>query len=227
MIIGKMRRQDQGGFTIAEVSIASAVFALVLLIALAVFFGISRLFYKGVSASQTQEASQQIMQNILGNFNANAGVNANLTGNGYTYHCVGNTRFVYNLNHKVDADGALDHSPGGNFGILMDTLPGNGSSCASPCNDTAPVVCDAPNVKLGKYSTVVELLGNNMRVTKFSINRDAVSYNLFNLSLIIAYGEDDTLDLTDANNPLCKNQRGSEFCAVNKINTSVFQGQGV
>lgn len=225
MIITKMRGTSQRGFTIAEVSIASTIFAVVLLIALAVFFGISRLFYKGVSQNQTQEAAQQIMQDVIGSFQPNTNVSANQTGNNYTYHCIGNTRFTYHLNSKINTDNAPNHASGGSFGILMDTLPGNGNSCAPPCSDTDINICQFPNVPLGRYSPVVELLGNNMRVSRFDIQ--PASNKLYNVTLIIAYGDDDLMDLTDPTNPVCKNQRGSEFCAVNKITTSVFQGMTI
>lgn len=226
-----MKRSAEKGFTIAEVSIATAVFSVILLIALTIFFAIGRLFYKGVSVSQTQEVAQQIYQDITGNFQGAANVSYNQTGNGYSYHCVGNVRYTYNLDNEVNLDSAPNHaapdptnpSQGGNFGILKDTLTGNGSACAAPCDDThASVICSPPNVK---FNNPQELLGQRMRVSQFNVTQSATSPNLYNVSLVIAYGDNDVMDRTNPQNPVCiTGARGSEFCSVSRINTSVFRG---
>ena len=223
--------QSQKGFTIAEVSIASAIFSVVLLIAIAVFFGIGRLFYKGVSVTQTQEVSQQVYQDVVGSFQSAGTVSLLQQGNGYYFYCIGNTRYTFNqYNQEVNLDVSPDHSApqpppavGGNFGILKDSLPGNGSACAPPCSDTGMVVCNLPDVK---FNNPTELLGQKMRVSKFDIEQaPGNNPNLYTLSLVIAYGDDDTMDLTDPTNPICNTGgSGSEFCSVNKLDTTVYRG---
>jgi len=218
------KRRDSGGFTIAEISIATAIFAVILLIAMAIFFGIGRIFYKGISVSQTQEATEQVYQDIAGNFQGASSVSIP-TGqpNGYYYYCIGNTRYTYNPNYEVDLNNpSPSHAApgsGGTFGILKDSLPGG---CATPCDDINPLtICSPPNVK---FNNPVELLGQKMRVSQFSITPSANNPNLYKLDLVIAFGDDDVLDTTDPANPVCKTGVGSEFCSVNRIDTAIYQG---
>lgn len=220
------------GFTIVELSIATAVFAVVLLVALAGFFEIGKLFYKGVSISQTQETADQIFQDVNGNFQTAASVSPKQTFNGYTYYCIGNSRYTFNINNEVDLASSSNHAPpfveaikSGNFGILKDILPGSGAACSSPCNDQSGV-CTAGSVK---FNNPTELLGEKMRVEKFDITAVANNPNLYNVSLIIAYGDDDVLGWTDSSKPetaFCKGGSTSQqFCAVSSLNTGIYRGR--
>ncbi|HET9850272.1 MAG TPA: prepilin-type N-terminal cleavage/methylation domain-containing protein [Candidatus Saccharimonadales bacterium] len=223
-------KKGSSGFTIAEVSIATAIFAVILLIALAIFFGIGRLFYKGVTVSQTQEVAQQVYQDIVGSFQSAGSITIPVsTGNGYSYYCVGNVRYTYNqypAKNTVNLD-SPNHAPpradgtGGNFGILKDTLSGNGGACGAPCNDQGTVVCSPPN---HVFNNPVELLGQNMRLSQFRVTLGN-SPNIYNVSLVIAYGDSDVMNLSDPANPVClTGAKGSEFCSVSKVSTAVYRG---
>ncbi|MDB5160777.1 MAG: hypothetical protein JWO96_157 [Candidatus Saccharibacteria bacterium] len=223
-----MKRVAQGGFTLVEVSIASTIFSVVLLVALTSFFTIGRLFYKGVSITQTQEAASQVLQDINGNFQAAGNVSPAQSGNGYNYYCIGNSRYTYNVNHMVNIDDVNHASPasGGTFGILKDTLPGS-SACAVPCNDDPSAgTCAAGTVKL---NNPVELLGHKMRVEKFDVTSSASSSNLYNISLVIAYGDDSVLTYSttppDYSGVSCvSDPRAQQFCSISRIDTAVYRG---
>ena len=207
------------GFTIVELLIATTVFAVILLGALAGFLEIGRLFYKGVSATSTQSIANQILQDVSGEFQNAAGftkvlpkgdkdtVGGNLevlpttdqSGSGnasYAYYCIGNTRYTYNIaksgSQAVSFSSTPNHAPGGNFGILRDVIAGGGSSaCAPPCSDTSPApACESSKGQV-KLSNPVELLGDNMRLSAFYINSSNATSNLFNITIIVTYGLDD------------------------------------
>lgn len=217
----KNTNRHQAGFTIAEILVATAIFSIVLLVALAGFLQIGHIFYKGVSLAQTQEVANHIFQDINGNFQTAANVSPPQSNNGYQYFCVGNTRYTYRLGNEVNLGGSPDHSPSGSFGILKDILPGS-SACAAPCSDTGVVICNPPNVELNNPT---ELLGEKMRVSNFSIaNPNASALNLYSVSIVIAYGDDDVLDQSTPTAPFCKGNVGDEFCAVSQINTAVYKG---
>lgn len=218
-------RAPQKGFTITELLIASSVFSVVLLVALAGFLQIGHTFYRGVTLAQTQENASHVFQDITGNFLTAISISPPQSGNNYHYFCVGSTRYTYNQGKEVGLGGTLDHSSTGNFGILKDSLPG-GSACAVPCSDTGPVVCGSPSyATLGKYSSVVELLGDRMRLADLSItNPNPQAINLYSVNIVVAYGDDDTMNLTTPTAPVCKGDNGSDFCAVSQINTTVYRG---
>lgn len=221
--------KSSGGFTVVELLIATMVFSIVLLTALAGFLQIGRLFYQGVSATQTQTVANQILQDIVGNFPTANSVSPAQNANGYAYYCVGNSRYTYNLGQKVVSSASPNHaSPatGGNFGLLKDVLPG-ASACATPCNDlddSSP--CPAGGVR---FESPVEVLGDNMRVESLSLQSNpSVSPDFYNVSLVIAYGDDDLLDYTNAQDRstvFCKgNSFNQQFCAISRLATGVYRG---
>lgn len=222
-----MRRVHQRGFTITELMIATTIFSIVLLVALAGFLQIGHTFYKGVSLAQTQQVADQIFQDINGNFQTAANITppGSVSPLGYHYFCVGNIRYTYNLGNEISSGATPNHSPSGNFGILKDSLPGT-SACAPPCTDTAPLgICNPPNVRLGQYSTPTEMLGDKMRLANLTItNATSQAPNVYTVDLVVAYGDDDVLDLTVPTAPVCKGQANVEFCAVSQINTAVYRG---
>jgi prepilin-type N-terminal cleavage/methylation domain-containing protein len=219
------------GFTIAEVSIATTIFSIILLVALAAFFAIGRLFYKSVSITQTQETTQQIIQDISGNIQSANSVTSG-DDNGYKYYCVGNVRYTYNIDQQVNLDASASHAApasGGTFGILRDTLKGT-SSCAMPCNDQpGGGTCDA--VKGAKFNNPVELLGQKMRIEKFDISSPPDAQDIYNVSMIVAYGDTDLLGFTVPGSTLehyasveCKSGIGSQYCSVSPAETTIFRG---
>jgi prepilin-type N-terminal cleavage/methylation domain-containing protein len=209
------------GFTIVELMIASTVFAVVLVIAQAGFVQIGHLFYRGVSITSTQAIADHIFQYINGNFQNAPGVHGPNSSGPYSYYCIGNSRYTFNINKEIDTGTASDPSTG-NYGILKDTLQGSGDECAAPCSDTS---CPAP------FNNPVEQLGDKMRLEQLNIGQSTSTSNLYNVAIVVAYGDDDTLTY-DYSVPLpdryktvsCKSDAHNSFCAVSRINTAVYKG---
>jgi type II secretory pathway pseudopilin PulG len=217
----KNKYHTTSGFTIAELTIASAVFAIVLLTALAGFMQIGRIFYKGVTVTSTQETANQIYQDISGYFQTASSISPKSSGNGYNYYCIGGTRYTFTIDNPVDASGPADHSASGNFGILKDTLPGSGA-CSAPCNDLSSGNCSGTRLQNAK-----ELLGDKMRVLKFDITNPGGG-DIYNISMALAYGDDEVLGYSTQDNPAtayCLNgSRNQQFCSIANIDSSVFRG---
>lgn len=217
------------GFTIAELMIATAVFSVVLLVALAGFLDIGHLFYKGVTTTQTGGTANQIFTDLTGNFQTATNVTNAQSANGYTYYCIGNSRYTYNIGQRVTSVAASHASPssGGNFGLLKDTLAGTNNACATPCDDiNTGNSCPSGAVRLNNPT---ELLGDQMRLEQFSIQPNAgVSLNFYNVSIIIAYGDDSVLNYTTQGDPTTVYCAGKtniqEFCSVSKLDTGVYRG---
>jgi prepilin-type N-terminal cleavage/methylation domain-containing protein len=194
-----MRRQQ--GFTIIELLIATTVFGTLLTIATAGFLGIGNIFYKGVALTQTQNVSSQIINDISSNIQRASTVSTDqYTPGGYHYYCIGGVRYTFLPQHELDTSVAENYSLGAsaNYGLLKDTLA-SADSCPTPC-----------------VSMTLDVIRN------VAVPADPI----YTVSIVIAYGDDDTFNNVGNPNTIectgtLSNQR---FCAVNRQTTSVYQG---
>lgn len=210
------------GFTIVELMLATAVFSLVLLAALGSFLQIGRLFYKGVSLTNTQNVATSVLTDINTGMQTSATIQPNTVANGYHYLCVGNTRYTYTthvdsggqqVSNIADSSRATSYSSGagGTFGLLKDT------GCGPPC---------APGGGCGlPLTNPTEMLGDQMRVANLQILQANSIHNLYNVSLVVAYGSDSVFDFTNTLQPACNGGSSTQaFCSVVNLSTSVFAG---
>lgn len=211
-----------------KVSAAASVFSLVLVAALAGFLQIGRMFYKGVSLTQTQETASQILNDVAESVSAAATISPASTYDGFDYFCAGNVRYTYNIDSPVDYKNTTSLTNGSGYGLVRDTLPG-GSACAPPC-PTNPVFCtDSQQVA---WKNPVELLGDRMRIQVIQVQSNpSVSPDYYTVNLIIAYGDDEVLEYTTPGDPAtirCKgNSSTQQFCAVSNHSTSLTRGVSI
>jgi prepilin-type N-terminal cleavage/methylation domain-containing protein len=216
-IVSSLKAKPNGsaGFTILELSIATSVFSIVLLVALASFLGIGKIFYKGVTITQTQDATQAVLNQITSDLQFATSVVPAQDAGSSKYICLGSVRYTYNLFKKVDLE---VHDNTSNFGLLRDVLPGN-SGCAAPFGTGATA-----------FSNPTELLGNRMRLSKLDIipaknSSGGDVTDLWAINLTTAYGEDGYLQSGDTATPICNsNLNNSQFCTVVTVNNSVNRG---
>lgn len=227
-----MTRRRAGGFTIVELMLASIVFSLVMVAALTGFMLIGRIFYQGVSLTQTQNTAQKIVDDVTNNISLASSVppgNRDGDGNGYYYYCVGNVRYTYlvddkgNPLRKVINLNQPDYSGGtqtGNFGLLRDVLPGN-SPCAPPCWQSN---CKSSNDVA--FKNPAEMLAANMRLSSFSISPPTASQpGLYSVNVTLAYGNDTVLNNPYTSSPTCIGGTShNQFCAVVQLGTSIYRG---
>jgi len=200
------------GFTIVELMIATAVFSLVLLGVLSGFIHTGNLFYKGVSVTQTQNIAKQIVDDVSANIASSNGVSFRTTGD-YNFYCIGNVRYTYIIApadpHRTNTTNWGPQSAPGNYGLMKGTF--NSGNCPDPTVATLP--------------KDTEMLGDNMRLSQFSIN--SVGTNLYNIVLTLAYGANDSLQNPGSSKPACVGGlQAQQFCAVTTLSTSVFAGFG-
>ncbi len=210
------RPKGSGGFTIIELTIATAIFSTVLLVGLASFLGIGKIFYKGVTLTETQSAGQAVLDQLSNDVQfAATVVPSQATGTGAQFLCIGNARYTYNLYQKVNLDA---HDNTSHFGLLRDVLPGS-SGCANPFGASAVALTNP-----------TELLGNKMRLSKLSVTpaKNSVGgdvQDLWNINLTVAYGDDSSLSSGGTANPVCNaNLSSTQFCSVVNLSTSLNRG---
>jgi len=219
------------GFTIVELMLATAVFSLVLIGALAGFLRTGNLFYKGVTLTQTQASAKQVLDDVSNNISDSTGV-GDLNNSGYTYYCIGDTRYTYTY-QTVTEGSAVNYgnqARGGNFGVIKDQV----TNCPTPCWNSCPS---------GTYTIDggTELLAPNMRVSQFLVCKAPGTSNLWNINIAVVYNTNTSSSGLDPGSapvscpagggtptytaPSCQGGTSEQqFCAVSNLSTSVFAG---
>jgi prepilin-type N-terminal cleavage/methylation domain-containing protein len=133
----KPHRKNNEGFTLVELMIATMIFSMVLVVLLASFLQIARMFYKGVSISSTNEAARSLIEEVVNDVRFSSASTAcdptaplpNGCPNNKKYFCIGNHRYTYVLTKKVTStDVASPTASSLNAGIMQDTV----NSCLPP-----------------------------------------------------------------------------------------------
>jgi hypothetical protein len=230
--MGYLKPQNDAGFTIIELLFATAAFTTVLLICSAGMIYIGRLYYKGVSSAKTQSAARGIIDDITRPiqfstdqptatphstttlFWASTSVPVNV-------FCIGNQRYTYAINWQQNdnpstaaADRQLRHA------LWRDTLKTSSTASCVPADLTLanPSSSDSNSTGSGK-----EMLPNNMRLTKFNIQRISTTLELYQADVWVVYGDEDLLNAaTSTGSRNCKDgQAGTQFCALSELSSTV------
>lgn len=217
-----MKRLRNDGFTIIELLIATVVFSIVLLTISGAIIQIGRIYFKGVTEARTQEAARSVLADITQDLQMTSG-QVTLTGldnstAGSQGFCIDTTRFSYVLGQQRAGD---------NHALVADTIP---AGCLSS---------KAQDIT-GATPAGTELLGDNMRLAKLSIEQQLPNHpTMYKVTARIVYGDDDLLCVAALNNCSsdttmsssqiaaardlrCKDIRsGTQFCAVSELSTMV------
>lgn len=200
------------GFTIIELTIATTVFSMVLLLLSYGLIQIGRSYNKGVTTARTQEAARSIVDEITRSIQFSGGTIAVTPSNASD-----GTPFVLCIDeqrYSVVLDRQVKDSPQGSSqvrdALVVDTYPGcNASSPVLPLNNVNFSISSVPGAR--------ELLPVNMRLATLSLTNNGS--DLYYLTVRVVAGEDDILDAAHDN---CANVRtGTQFCAVSELSTVV------
>ncbi len=194
-----MKHEQESGFTIIELLIATVVFSTILLLLSYGLIQIGRVYYKGITTSRTQQVARTIEDDISRNIQFSGDkVPITVQGSGPYYFCINNYRYTYRLNFKL-VSGTANHA------FVRDYYP--------PCDSAANLS------NISGLNQATELLGGNMRLINFSLTRPTTI--LYSIGLEVASGDDDLLEFTSPTQARCKTQVGSQFCATAELQTTV------
>lgn len=211
-----------GGFTIVELLLATAIFSTVLMVVIAGFLQIGRLFYKGVALTNTQQVARQIVNNVSNDVRYNNAVTLHksdiVPDNDVFYLCIGNVRYTYHLYHLVAATDSFSGANNKDYGILRDTLSGS-TGCDDPYK-SGDVAFNDPK----------ELLSANMRLNDFSVS-SLSGGQVYDIIVDVVSGDDNSVDPVDKDFPngpqKCDaNLKNSQYCAQSKLTTSITVNTG-
>lgn len=220
----------QHGFTIIELLFATVVFSVILLLCLASLIQIGKLYYKGVTTSQTQETARNVMDEISqsiqlsaaavtqSSFSGGPDIASGASYSGYTgYFCIGDLRYSYAIDRAL-----TDGTP--SFKEIKHVLwVDKVKDCAKQATPIAPTI-DLTQTNPGGTDGR-ELLGAHMRLLRLNLTQPVAATDVWKVDLDIGYGDDD-LFMTDTSvtphNKHCKTaEAGTQFCATSELTTII------
>jgi prepilin-type N-terminal cleavage/methylation domain-containing protein len=197
-------KNNQKGFTVIELTMASAVFAVVLLLVTFGLLQIGRAFSKSVNEAKTQEAVRLITDDIARSIKfSGADITPTIIANGSSMGtCVGNRRYSYRLDSQIN---------GGSHAFVIDAMKDGCNGSTQAQNLSGAIV--------GR-----EMLGQRMWLDQFSVTPITGSDDFWRIQVRVIYG--DAIDFEDDSSvPGRKKCRasfvGTHFCADSELTTIV------
>ena len=213
--------QEQRGFTLIELMIATMVFSVILLLCVFGLVQVGNTYYRGLTSSQTQNAARAISDDIVQSIQFDGGTvissipastdpvptvttwaNPGATG----AFCLGDKRYTYLIGRQV-----VDSSPNANqayHAFVIDKAP------TGPCNPLSLSTSALPPITQPE-----ELVPVNARLDMLSVKKDTTSptaNGLYTIEVRVSSGDITLIDPTSHN---CKGEAGSQFCAVSYLYT--------
>lgn len=214
----RLRTIDQeAGFTIIELLIATTVLTLILLLSTVMITSIGTLYYKGVTLSQTQDSTRSIADQVVQDIQLTSGVVSNGTTTfGSTVvsaMCIGTVRYSYILDRQIGTDST---APANQIKhVLWRDTVSSGAACL-PADITLDPVGSTPATVNG-----MELVGNKSRLTAFSAV-SPLSSSLYAIDVGVAFGDNDLLSGSGATTR-CNGGVADHFCAVSTLSTAAIR----
>jgi prepilin-type N-terminal cleavage/methylation domain-containing protein len=216
--------RNSEGFTIIELMIALSILSVILVMSTVIMIRINHIYTKGVTMANLQNTSRNLVSDISSalQFTGDSpacyapGCNdpANLSNEARAY-CIGSTRFTYVKDASLGTDG-FDGSVTPHV-LWKDTML-NSNTC-KPLDLT---VSGTPTDTLTDTTDPgYEMVPEHVRVVRFDINQTAPDSGIFNVTLWTAYGDDDLIKTSPS--LTCDSDKGSEFCALSKVSTTVVK----
>ena len=215
--------EKQTGFTILELMIATTVFSLVLMLALAGITQITKIYYHGVTLAHTQEVARGVIDEIGESIRFSKDIivipespvpvgpiidlgNPDIypdTG----YICVGTNRYTYAIDRQ------LKNTPTPNAKEKVRVL-----WVDQPTSCTGPAELSSEIPIAGR-----ELLSENMRLARFSVKESQIK-DTYTVDISVVYGDDDLLFPESDGTVTCKSSFvGADFCGFSNLSVSVFR----
>lgn len=228
-------RHTQEGFTIVELLISTIIFSLILLGAMAALVQIGRLYYNGITTARTQEQARGIVEEVAQSIKFSsqevnqygtqpAGPEIATGDPDVGIYCIGPQRYTYAIDRKLSLSPSepkerrhvlwVDEPDGGC--AQADTVYAADLTKDDPCDRADPGPED-------DCSNGRELLGENMRLSRFSLNTSPGVDSVVNIFITVVYGDDDLLEVIDGRYVCEGNRIGSEFCALSELSTSALK----
>jgi prepilin-type N-terminal cleavage/methylation domain-containing protein len=238
--------RNQHGFTIVELMIALAVMSSLLLMSTLILTQVGKLFSKGVTQSNTQNAARAAITDISSTLQLTGAQVYSCTttptacyahqgsSNGVVVDsfCIDTTRYSFILNHEMsDNPIAGDNSV---YHVLWKDKMRTNANC-NPLSINQPSVPSDADTVAGSGS---ELMPLRSRLTRFNILPTNAAQTNYGLDVWVAAGEDDLMTVVGSNSGSCipgsagntcagwtncHSGPGQEYCATSDLSTIIVR----
>ena len=209
-------KSSEAGFTIIELMIALTALSLILVMSTVIMMRLGDIYTKGVTMANLQNNTRNLSGDIASALQftgSDLKCQPEGCGTGTTKaQCIGSTRFSYILNEPLGYDSSNDTT---NTHVLWKDTMTNSAKC-EPLDLSLAVPKDDVSKDDGS-----ELLQEHVRLSRFSIDEVPDESGKFRIEIWTAYGDDDLVLESPA--LACRSDRGSDFCALSKISTTVIK----
>lgn len=199
--MNKLPKNTQG-FTIIELLIATSIFSVVLLLCTTGIIQVTNLYYKGITATRTQEAARNIIEEISRGIQYSGGRIVTPVPGAISYFCIGSTRYSYVTDRKlVDTAPTSDDA----YHVLVTDTNAN---CSTYLN-IAPLALPAGSK---------ELMTPDMRLISLTITNTPAGSSLYIITVRVVSGKGANLD---SSHKQCDGGSNNQFCAASELRTTV------
>ena len=208
----KSLRYRSDGFTILELMIATMVFAVVLMVVTIGILQVARVYYKGVTETNTQNTARNIIDTIAQAIQFSGGDVTTtpatpVAGTDYAF-CVGDRQFTFRLGWQVESG----FNPTQNqtwHALVQNTVAGCSSSSA------------AQNLS-NQTINGRDLMGRHMRLSNLVVQN--LGTNQYRVTVRVVFGDNDLLNNPTTATAQCQSvTAGTQFCAVSELSTVVLK----
>lgn len=214
--------QSSKGFTVVELMIATIVFAVVMLMMTFGVMQISRLFYKGITTTRTQEAARSITDELSRAVQFSGGnppSNTFSTSTRIGWFCINQYRYTYALNKVYSTGTPHNH-------VFIKDQPSGGCNASSGAFNGGNLNADFATMPVG--TNPEELIRNNMRLgnlnpTGAGDGESIIVANgsLYEVNIRVISGDNSVLEAANPPQKCLSNRAGTQFCAVSNLKTVV------
>lgn len=205
-------KNDQSGFTIVELLIATVVFSTVLLMMTMGIIQVSRLYIKGYTVSETQNTTRAIVDNVTQAIQTsqNSSPDAIYIPSGSPgWFCINGSVYIYSVNVKLTAYNNV---------FYVEKPSGGCSATVNPSTNPRGYPCDSSTY-------CQELLADDMRLTNISLQEVDTTNQLYQFSIGVEYGTSGQ-NYQPGTHSCYSITGGGEFCSYVTDVTTVQQRVG-